>query len=111
VVYVGGESLTGVRGRQCGSTPLHVASKYCQHSAIEWITDRIPYQVQKKTNDGVCVCVCCESLMGVGGQMRHLLIGLAATSLLMHPSLPNAFPASCASRPLWSTRGGQTIST
>jgi hypothetical protein len=58
----GGESLTAVRVRPGGYTPLHFASKWYQSSVKEWITERLPYQVMERNNHGVCVCVCCGSL-------------------------------------------------
>ena len=96
--------------RQREETPLLKASEWSHPSVVEFITERLPYQVLERDNDGVCVCVWCESLMGVGGQVRHLLMWLAS-SMMTPLSLPNAAPGSCASRPLWSTRGGLTIST
>jgi hypothetical protein len=53
----GGESLTAVRVRQDGDTPLHLASLWSHPSTVEWITERLPYQVLERANDGVCVCV------------------------------------------------------
>jgi hypothetical protein len=41
-------------GRQFGYSPLHDAASYSHHSAAKWITDRVPYQVLERRNDGTC---------------------------------------------------------
>jgi hypothetical protein len=46
--------LTAVLGRQSGSTPLHSVAICSRPSVVVWITDRVPYHVLERTNDGVC---------------------------------------------------------
>jgi hypothetical protein len=99
--------------RQEGWTPLHSASVNSQPFAVEYITQRVPYQVLATLSwNGVCVRECCESLMGVARQARHhLMWSVRATMTKQEPVLPTCAPGSCASRPLWSIRGGLMIST
>jgi hypothetical protein len=60
-----------VVGMQNGSTPLHYAAVYSHPSAVEYITDRVPYQVLERNNDGTCRGECYAPLTGVGEQERH----------------------------------------
>jgi hypothetical protein len=53
----GDESLTAVRVRQNGDTHLILASEDSRLATVEWITDRLPYEVLERKRDGVCVCV------------------------------------------------------
>ena len=76
-VFVGISSLTQVVGRQSGWTPLHNVAYDSQHSAVKCITDRVPYQVLERENDGTCRGECCAPLTGVGEQAGHPTTWLA----------------------------------
>jgi hypothetical protein len=104
--------LTAVLGRQDGLTPLFFAASCRRPSVVVWITDRLPYQVLERANDGAC-CVCCVLCAAnergwTGETPRESVFGGYTDE--QRARVAQA-PTSCVWRPLWSIPGGPTFCT